>query len=69
MTKCVCGYEKIGKLIDENGHYVDVDPEKKNFKEIKIVGKEYDEWFHCYAPKEFVLKVCPVCSTIKMEEF
>jgi len=68
-VKCVCGYEKIGKIIDDNGHYGDADPEKEDFKEIRIIGKVYDEWLREFNIKELTLKVCPECGTVKMEGF
>jgi putative component of toxin-antitoxin plasmid stabilization module len=67
-TKCLCGYEKIGNTIDEDGRYGDADPEKKGFRELRIIGTEYDHWYNTIEPKEITLLVCPACGTVKMEE-
>lgn len=66
--KCVCGYEKLGYRIDDNGKYRNFDPEKQDFTQLKINGQIPSNNCDGFKLAIITLYVCPECSTIKYDD-
>ena len=65
--KCVCGYEKLGEGIQEDGQWRDADPEKDSFREIVVIANTdtyVDIW---YCPVKVAFYACPESGTLKVE--
>lgn len=60
--KCICGYEKIGSMWNEEGEYVNVDPEKEPFVRVFVKAR-----FSGESVEEMLLLICPECQTVKAD--
>jgi len=63
-----CGYRKIGLKLDKQGNYREVDPDRTDFRVLRVHGSEYDPNQCSSVVKELVLLVCPECNTIQLSE-
>ena len=69
--KCVCGYEKLGEGIQEDGQWRDADPEKEDFGQFYVVCQKYGYEYagsrsKSYFPVEMTMYACPECGTLKV---
>lgn len=69
--KCICGYEKLGEGVQEDGQWRDADPEKEEFGKLSVVcqkyGYEYSgSRYKSFSPTDIILNICPECGTVKV---